>query len=75
MKKVTNFVSICLLRPVKETSFYFCLKGLMQKGNNAKIEVWNQSKFIVYVIFLDSTKLKIFWIKITFFKRRVSIIL
>ena len=26
-------------------------------------------------IFLDSTKLKIFWIKITFFKRRVSIIL
>ena len=75
MKKVTNFVSICLLRPVKETSFYFCLKGLMRKGNNAKIEVWNQSKFIVYVIFLDSTKLKIFWIKITFFKRRVSIIL
>ena len=30
----------------------------------------------IYAIFLDSTKLKIVWIKVTtFFKRRVSIIL
>ena len=29
----------------------------------------------IFIIFLDSTKLKIVWIKITFFKRRVSIIL
>ena len=28
-----------------------------------------------FIIFFDSTKLKIVWIKITFFKRRVSIIL
>ena len=27
------------------------------------------------IIFLDNTKLKIVWVKITFFKRRVSIIL
>ena len=36
----------------------------------------NDNKKAIFKIFLDSTKLKIVWIKITtFFKRRVSIIL
>ena len=32
-------------------------------------------KNITFIIFLESTKLKVVWIKITFFKQRVSITL
>ena len=43
--------------------------------NNAK-NFQKQQSNVTFIIFLDSTKLRIVWIKITtFFKRRVSIIL
>ena len=52
---------------------YLPTKLVIKKKNDVTSEIGIANEFI---IFLDSTKLKIVWTKITtFFKRRVSIIL
>ena len=57
--------------------YHFIIKELVKEfEGNFECLGKNTEKYITFLIFLDSTKLKIVWKKITtFFKRRVSIIL
>ena len=50
--------------------------GIQKKIHGSETTILMISNEEMYdIMFLDSTKLKIVWTKITFFKRRVSIIL
>ena len=54
----------------------WCLYCLYSDNMNNAKNFQKQQSNVTFIIFLDSTKLRIVWIKITtFFKRRVSIIL
>ena len=53
----------------------WCLYCVYSDNMNHAKNFQKQQSNVTFIIFLDSAKLRIVWIKITFFKRRVSIIL
>ena len=53
----------------------WCLYCVYSDNMNYAKNFQKQQSNVTFIIFLDSAKLRIVWIKITFFKRRVSIIL